>query len=77
MKRLVKLLRMVHRGLGGHADARMSMNTYNIRYSEMSELTEQEVLRLTDGRSPPGRQRLVAQRHQQRFSGGEVAGTPQ
>jgi hypothetical protein len=33
MKRLVKLLQMVRRGLGGHADARMSMNTYNIRYS--------------------------------------------
>jgi len=35
----------------------------------MSELTEQEVLRLTDRRSPLGRQRLVAQRYQQRFSG--------
>jgi hypothetical protein len=35
MKRLVKLLQMVRRGLGGHADARMSMNTYNIRYSAM------------------------------------------
>jgi hypothetical protein len=35
MKRLVKLLQMVRRGLGGHGDARMSMNTYNIRYSAM------------------------------------------
>jgi hypothetical protein len=38
---------------------------------------EQEVLRLTGGRSPLGRQSLVAQWHQQGFSGGEVAGTPQ
>jgi hypothetical protein len=37
MKRLVKLLQMVRRGLGGHADARMSMNTYNIRYSAEEE----------------------------------------
>jgi hypothetical protein len=43
----------------------------------MSELTEQEVPRLTGGRSPLGRQRLVVQRYQQCFSGGEVAGTPQ
>ena len=44
---------------------------------QMSEFTEQEVLRLTGGRSPPGRQRLVAQRYQQGFSGERLAGTPQ
>jgi hypothetical protein len=49
--------------------------TITLHIKQASEFTEQEVLAVNRWTEPAGRQRLVAQRHQQGFSGGEVAGT--